>query len=343
MTDDRYYTAGTTEALFMLSRGYCYFPSCQERVMRWSGNGWRIKVQISHIKGRHKNSARFDESVPEPERNSFRNLLLLCKMHHDLVDSRRTAHQYPEELLMEWKAAREGCLADELDVLDWITRERLEELLASAIDQTMETILEGIGHIKEIGSETLALLKNVVTETLRLPYLDPEDIASLEYSATIFKSLPDIVPTLHESARGLSGLPDHAYMLDRAARNLPDLPDHAYMLDQATRRLENLGDNAGTLYRAVMALQDSPLTALIRQTGELNSAASRLEDATRAALSLASQVEGVDLYPDSDAGSDYDATPAGSWTWRSFWWGFSVCCVFVIAVLSLWAYSVGHK
>ncbi len=207
----------------------------------------------------------------------------------------------------------------------------------------METILEGLGHIKEIGSETLTLLKNVVTETLRLPYLDPEDIASLEYSATIFKSLPDIVPTLHQSARGLSGLPDHAYMLDRAARNLPDLPGHAYMLDQATRRLENLGDNAGTLYRAVMALQDSPLTALIRQTGELNSAASRLDDATRAAISLASQVEGIDLYPDSEAGADYNATPAGSWKWRSFWWGFSVCCVFVIAVLSLWAYSVGHK
>ena len=201
MSDGRNYTAGTTEALFMLSRGYCYFPSCRERVMRWSGSEWRIKVQISHVKGLRKGSARFDESVPVPERNSFRNLLLLCKLHHDLVDGPRTAQRYPEELLLKWKEAREGSLADDLDVLDWITQERLEDLLAGAIAHTMNKILEGIGHIKEIGGETIALLKKVVAESLRLPYLGPDDIASLKYSATIFSGLPDIVPTLHESAK----------------------------------------------------------------------------------------------------------------------------------------------
>lgn len=39
MSNDRYYTAGTKEALFMLSRGYCYEPTCKERVMRWTEAG----------------------------------------------------------------------------------------------------------------------------------------------------------------------------------------------------------------------------------------------------------------------------------------------------------------
>jgi hypothetical protein len=343
MSDGRYYTAGTTEALFLLSRGHCYYPDCKERVMRWSGNEWRIKVHISHIKGRNKGSARHEDSVPVPERNSFRNLLLLCKVHHDLVDGPRTRHQYSEELMKEWKKAREGDLADELDTLDWITQERLEVMLAGAIESTMNSIIEGIGHIKEIGSETVVLLKKVVAESLRLPYLDPSDIASLKYSATVFSGLPDIVPTLHESARGLSELPDHAWTLHESSRNLLDLPDHAYVLDQAARRLENLGDNASMLYKAVMMLQDSPLDSIVRQTSELNSAASRLECATDAAIRVASDAESTGLYPDSGVEANDYAQPKRSWAWRSFWWGFAICCVFVITVLSLWAYSVGHK
>jgi hypothetical protein len=246
-------------------------------------------------------------------------------------------------LLVKWKQAREGNLADDLDVLDWITQERLEELLAGAIAQTMDKILEGIGHIKEIGSETIVLLKKVVAESLRLPYLDPEDIASLKYSATIFSGLPDVVPTLRESARGLSDLPDHAWTLRESSRDLQDLPDHASMLYQAAQRLEDLGDNAEILYKAALMLQDSPLGSIVQQTQEINSAASRLEDATRAASSLASELEGIDLYPNAGAGADSYVAPERRWAWRSFWWGFSVCCVFIVAVLSLWAYLVGHK
>jgi len=343
VSDGRYYTAGTTEALFLLSRGHCYYPDCKERVMRWSGSEWRIKVQISHIKGRNKGSARHEDSVPVPERNCFRNLILLCKVHHDLVDGPRTRHQYSEELMKEWKKAREGNLADELDTLDWITQERLEVMLAGAIEGTMNNIIEGIGHLKEIGSETVVLLKKVVAESLRLPYLDPGDIASLKYSATVFSVLPDVVPVLRKSARDLSGLPDHAWALRQSSRNLLDLPDNACMLDRASRRLENLGDNASMLYKAVMMLKDSPLDSIARQTSELNSAASRLERATEAAIRAVSDTESSGFYPDSGAEANDSAQPEGSWAWRSFWWGFAICCVFVITVLSLWAYSVGHK
>lgn len=65
MSNDRNYTPGTKEALFMLSRGYSYEPSCKERVMRWTGSEWRSKVFVAHIRGLHKGSPRHDENMTD--------------------------------------------------------------------------------------------------------------------------------------------------------------------------------------------------------------------------------------------------------------------------------------
>src|SRR6266851_3483611 len=115
MKSDRHsYPAGTREALFMLSRGQCYEPRCGARVMRCVDGRWRTNAHIAHICGLNKTSARFDESMTVEERNSFGNLLLLCKPHHDQVDSRALEGRFPEELLISWKTAREGGYADDL-------------------------------------------------------------------------------------------------------------------------------------------------------------------------------------------------------------------------------------
>ena len=162
MSNDRYYTAGTKEALFMLSRGYCYEPTCKERVMRWTGNDWRPKVAVAHIRGLHKDSPRHDEHMTNRQRNNFKNLILLCKVHHDLVDGEYTWMKYSVVTLTEWKTAREGNLADELDQLDWITQENLQELMADAIEETLDKILGAIDNISSISSETLGILKDLV-------------------------------------------------------------------------------------------------------------------------------------------------------------------------------------
>jgi hypothetical protein len=104
-SERRSYPAGTKEALFMLSRGQCYAPGCGAAVMRRLDGQWRTKAHVAHICGLNKESARFDESVSVPERNSFGNLLLLCKPHHDLVDSKALENKYPKETLIVWKTA----------------------------------------------------------------------------------------------------------------------------------------------------------------------------------------------------------------------------------------------
>jgi hypothetical protein len=169
--------------------------------MEWAGGRWVALAEVAHIHGLNKGSRRYDEKIPEPDRNSFKNLLLLCEKHHKLVDGKDTWTNYPVVTLIAWKQDREGDLAGELGQLDWITPDTLHDLMAEAIEDTQSRILEAIDGISTVSGETLAMLKALVAETLKLPYLNPDDVASLERSADVLQVvIPEYVPQLSRSA-----------------------------------------------------------------------------------------------------------------------------------------------
>ncbi|MGW5049763.1 hypothetical protein [Actinokineospora sp. NPDC004072] len=97
-------------ALWALSNGRCYEPHCTVPVVLETRPGiYRKNVQIAHIYGVKPDAARHVKTMPPKERDSFRNLLLLCTAHHADVDDKHTgATDFPPELLKEWKAKREG-------------------------------------------------------------------------------------------------------------------------------------------------------------------------------------------------------------------------------------------
>ena len=340
MSNDRYYTAGTKEALFMLSRGYCYESACKERVMRWTGSEWRPKVAVAHIRGLRKGSPRHDEHMTNRQRNNFKNLILLCKVHHDLVDGEHTWMNYSVVTLIEWKTAREGSLADELDQLDWITQEKLQELMGDAIEETLEKILGAIDTVSSISKETLGTLKSLVNETLKLPYLDPEDIASLEYCAGVFEILPEYVPALHESARSLRDMPEYSEILYQSARRLDHLADNAEMLFHASRQLVGLGEHAPQLLEAARIVSGQSLWSYEDGVREINDAADKIKNSASSLIQVASAICETGAYGERGV---IVASPARRLSWGAFWWGFFVCAIFVVTVLSLWAYAASHK
>ena len=340
MSNDRYYTAGTKEALFILSRGYCYEPTCKERVMRWTGGGWSPKVSVAHIRGLRKGSPSHDESMTNRQRNNFKNLILLCKMHHDLVDGEHTWMNYSVVTLTEWKTSREGDLADELDELDWITQEKLQELMVDAIEETLDKILGAIDNISSISKETLGVLKGLVDETLKLPYLDPEDIASLEYCAEVFEILPEYVPALHESARSLRDMPEYSEILLQSARRLDHLADNAEMLFHASRQLVGLGEHAPQLLEAAQIISGQSLWSYEDGVKEINDAADRIKYSASSLAQLATSFGQMGSYSEPGV---IVAPPSRRWSWTAFWWGFSACVIFVVTVLALWAYATTRK
>lgn len=124
-SEARNYGTGTERALYVLAQGTCYFPKCQEPVVRFVEEVAATNAHIAHIRGANRDSARYDETMTDAERAAFDNLVLLCKPHHDLVDRIRPEN-YSVETITSWKRDREQGVAGSLRTL---TDDHLIELL----------------------------------------------------------------------------------------------------------------------------------------------------------------------------------------------------------------------
>jgi len=105
-------TESALKRLFALSRNRCAFPGCGTAIVQAS---LTLTGKVCHIKGRSPGGPRYDGSQTEDERNGFGNLILLCSVHHDIVDAE--PQKYPAELLQDIKEMheREGDIELSLD------------------------------------------------------------------------------------------------------------------------------------------------------------------------------------------------------------------------------------
>lgn len=94
----------TIKRLFAVSGNRCAFPTCQSELVD-AGTG-KVIGKICHIKGSRPGSPRYDPQQSESERHGYDNLLLLCPLHHDVVDS--DPESYTVERLSEIKSRYEA-------------------------------------------------------------------------------------------------------------------------------------------------------------------------------------------------------------------------------------------
>lgn len=71
--------------LFAVSGNRCAFPKCKVRLV--DADSGKVTGKICHIKGRKPGSARYDAEQTTEERHAFENLVLMCPIHHDVIDS----------------------------------------------------------------------------------------------------------------------------------------------------------------------------------------------------------------------------------------------------------------
>src|SRR5262245_30551379 len=88
--------------LFALSRNRCSFPDCTTAIVQTSGT---VTGKICHIKARSPGGPRYDPAQTNEERHAFQNLILLCSVHHDIVDAE--PEKFTVELLGEIKEMHE--------------------------------------------------------------------------------------------------------------------------------------------------------------------------------------------------------------------------------------------
>ena len=85
-------------------RWQALYPSCQTHIVQPTGEP-TITGDICHIKAKSPLGPRYDKSQTDYERHGLNNLILLCKVHHALVDGQ--PDKYIAELLTEFKEIHE--------------------------------------------------------------------------------------------------------------------------------------------------------------------------------------------------------------------------------------------
>ena len=74
----------TKKRLFAVSGNKCYFPNCNIPLVDLESG--TITGEICHIKGKKPGSPRYDPKQSNEERHGFENLLLMCSLHHKVID-----------------------------------------------------------------------------------------------------------------------------------------------------------------------------------------------------------------------------------------------------------------
>lgn len=186
--------AATEAALWALSNGRCYAPACPLPVIFEVRPGvYRKNAQIAHIYGVRPGTPRFEEEMPDEERDAFSNLLLLCQPHHSDVDDKKTGQRlYPRELLRQWKVDHEGSNGHALAKLGTIDEERLTELLEDVFTppaERLQAIAEQLEQTGTLNRKSVAELRQIVAVLTDAPTGPDARIATLlGFAAEFFGS-----------------------------------------------------------------------------------------------------------------------------------------------------------
>lgn len=104
----RSYSQSTLKLLFALSLNHCAFPKCTNPVVA-AGTEYSdpaVLGHICHIYAAKDNGPRGRLDLTLKERSAFENLILMCGVHHPLVD--KQWESYPAGMLKEWKEKHEA-------------------------------------------------------------------------------------------------------------------------------------------------------------------------------------------------------------------------------------------
>src|SRR5450759_3034917 len=75
----------TIKKLFAVSGNRCAFHECRTHLVDPASG--KVTGRICHIRAQSAGGPRYDANQSETERHGFENLLLMCPVHHDIIDA----------------------------------------------------------------------------------------------------------------------------------------------------------------------------------------------------------------------------------------------------------------
>lgn len=210
----RNYHSGDINALYMWSGGLCYKPKCKTPIVEETDGEMVSQVEIAHIHALKKNGSRYVVDMTDEQRNSHKNLILLCVRHHKIVDRMSNEAKYPAAQLFQWKRDREGNMQDALRGLEGMTEAKFDQMLVDSVVSAKDELLDAIEALPaRIDERIVQTLKSMVDQSFKQPRLD---IGAIDMLSSTVSQLDKM--RLAETAEQLNIA---AYAIEDAARKLP--------------------------------------------------------------------------------------------------------------------------
>jgi hypothetical protein len=124
---ERKYPIPDMKILWGRAAALCGFPGCRRSCVRPATPHDRASHvgKIAHIVAHSDTGPRADPSCPASDRDCYENWILLCSIHHDMVDVQ--PNTYSVSQLRAWKSDLEAWVKDQLcDEMPQITSAELE-------------------------------------------------------------------------------------------------------------------------------------------------------------------------------------------------------------------------
>lgn len=122
-------TVSTIKRLFAVSQNRCAFPKCNQPLVE-SASG-KVVGRVCHIKAARPGGPRYDDAQDEKARHAFSNLILMCPVHHDVIDADPTA--YTVERLESMKSDHES----QEVIVGGLPQEAAEQFIANIAHNTI--------------------------------------------------------------------------------------------------------------------------------------------------------------------------------------------------------------
>lgn len=133
-------SVATVKRLFAVSGNRCAFPSCSHPLIEPVSG--KVVGRISHIKASSPRGPRYDPTQSDDERHSFANLLLMCPVHHDVIDADEKA--YAVSRLEEMKRDHESTQPEQAE----LSEAEANQFIANISDNTVQngSIIYSVGQ-----------------------------------------------------------------------------------------------------------------------------------------------------------------------------------------------------
>ncbi|CAN7173449.1 hypothetical protein LJR090_000436 [Bosea sp. LjRoot90] len=218
--------------LFARSGNRCAFPKCRAPLAL---NG-TLTGEVCHIRGARPGSARFDPAQVGVERHAYENLILMCPIHHTVIDDDEEA--YSVDRLSKIKVAHESQSAP------------IPDAEAAAVAELFVQSVMNVGQSGGLSAYTVNASNITVQSAPSTTHLTHQrQIQAVEHLWRVVRNLSsefgsvvfiDTILTIQEL---------NAYFRDREYAHIADCVREYSDMNIALRKLANAGANDASTQR----------------------------------------------------------------------------------------------